>query len=322
MKRSIRSAVAQVFSFCLGASAQTLTGIESVEYDSSGNRYLISNKTSIIAQSAVNGALSVFGQGAVAEYGMEIMQGVLYAVVAGGVKGYDLATGSQVVNAPIPGGQMLNGMASDGDSLLWVTDTFGKSITQINVKNRQNPAVKKIGSATPGQPNGIYYDKPANRLVFINWGGNVQVNTMNLATNAVASVKTTDRTNCDGITRDKAGNWYISCWQPAPGIFKIAPDFSGAVTAMPGTFANPADIDYNPVADVIAVPNTTGNTIGLIQLDNAVAIRKPAHGSAQPARERLELFQGGQWILNVEAEHPARLYLVNGHALVPSPKSE
>jgi hypothetical protein len=298
-------------------SGQALTSIESVEYDSVNNRYLISNKTNIIAQSATDGSLSVFGQGAVAEFGMETMQGALYAVVGKGVKGYDLTTGKEVMTASITGAQMLNGMASDGDSLLWVTDTFGKSITQINVKNKQSPVVQKIVATTPGQPNGIYFDKGGNRLVIINWGNNVQVHTVDLsaATKTAVSVKTTDRNNCDGITRDQAGNWYIACWLPAPGVFKIAPDFSGALTPMTGTFAEPADMDYNPVANVIAVPNTTSKTIGLIQLGNGVGLKDARRRRPERVAAELGLTKGFSWRgFQGNAASP-KAYTLDGQAL-------
>jgi sugar lactone lactonase YvrE len=100
------------------------------------------------------------------------------------------------------------------------------------VANRQSPQVRKIVASTPGQPNGIFYEKGKNRLVFVNWGNNAPISAVDLGDSKVTTVKATDRGNCDGITRDRTGNWYISCWVPQPGVYKLAPDFSGSPVAM------------------------------------------------------------------------------------------
>jgi hypothetical protein len=313
MKSAILSLLGAAVLGAMNVSAQTLTGIESVEYDSVNNRYLISNKTNIIAQSATNGAWSFLGQGATSQYGMEIVKNVLYTLTGTvGVKGYDLTTGSEVFSVPLAGSQMLNGITGDGDSLIWITDTFGKSITQVNVTSKQ---FKKIVTAFSGQPNGIYFDKSKNRLVFINWGNNVQVNTVDLTNNTVASAKTTDRGNCDGITRDRAGNWYISCWLPQPGVFKIAPDFSGSLTAVPGTFSNPADMDYNHTADIIAVPNTTGNTVALVQLNNPVSLHSPAFSTKAKPQGVFWWNAGGMVMFDVNNPNGSGLYNIRGRSV-------
>jgi hypothetical protein len=247
-----------------GLPWQQMSDIESVEYDPIGNRYFISNTTHILVRSAEHGKLTVFGRDAAAEFGMEIMQGVLYAVVGAYVKGYDLENGKQVLSVAIPGTRLLNGMASDGDSLLWVTDTYGQTITQIHVDKSLQPRVQQIAAATPGQPNGIYHDASGNRLIFVNWGRDSQIQSLELKDKSLVTIKKTDRTNCDGITRDNQGYWYISCWGPEPGVFKIAPDFSGDLVSMPGTFSRPADMDFNPQAGLVVVPNASSHSLGFI----------------------------------------------------------
>ncbi len=294
--------------------AQSLTGIESVEFDSSHNRYLISNGDNIIAQSASDGTLSVFGSGT-AKFGMEVMDGVLYAITDGGVKGYDLETGEEVVDVPLTG-TMLNGMASNGENLLWITDTFGTSVTQVNVEDKQNPTVEKIVASTPAQPNGIYFDSLVSRLVFINWGNNVEIQSVLLTDpNAIKTEMSTSLGNCDGITRDRAGNWYVSCWVPESGVYKIAPDFSGVAVPIEGDFENPADMDYNPLDDVVVVPNTGNNSISLIQLENPVSLRFPAKGGTENISVPPEFFTVPQAIFPELSKGNVMWYNVLGKPL-------
>jgi hypothetical protein len=257
------------FTFSIG-QAQTLTTIESVEYDSANNRYLISNATNIIAQSATDGKLTVFGNGPKADLGMEILKGVLYAVVGRNVvKGYDLTTGSQVFTTTVADGQWFNGMTTDGDSLIWVTDSFGDKIIQINVNNKQTPKITKFAIDTAGKSNGIYYEKEKKRLVWVNWGDKMKINTWDLVALKEGVAKNTEINNCDGLVRDRIGNWYVSCQDPNSGVFKFAPDFSGNAIPVEGTYSNPADMSYNSKEDIIAVPNTKPISISLIKLNNA-----------------------------------------------------
>jgi hypothetical protein len=61
------------------------------------------------------------------------------------------------------------------------------------VTNKQSLQVKKIVASTPGQPNGIFYEKSKNRLVFVNWGNNAPISAVDLSDNKV-------RLNCDGLS--------------------------------------------------------------------------------------------------------------------------
>jgi len=70
--------------------AQTLTNIESVEYDPSQNRFFISNSSNII-QRAEDGTLDFFGN-ATASHGMEVMGDNLYDISNNTVKAFELVT--------------------------------------------------------------------------------------------------------------------------------------------------------------------------------------------------------------------------------------
>ena len=114
------------FIFSLSLGAQTYNGPESIEYDASNNRYLISNTSggNILARSA-SGTLTVFKSGiSPAPYGLEILNNVVYACCSGFIKGYSLTNGAQVFILNT-GATFLNGITSDGVNTLFATDFTG-----------------------------------------------------------------------------------------------------------------------------------------------------------------------------------------------------
>jgi len=250
---------------CIDSSfTQQLTSIESAEYDSSQNRYLISNRTSIIARDA-QGNLSTFGSGAIAEYAMEIVGNVLFTIAQSKVFGYDLVTGNQVAEITIPGVSFLNGMTHDDNNNLYVTDFRASKINKIDISNLNNPVVTDFVSNTNSSPNGIVFDKGNQRLVFVNWGTDVQIKAVDINTSNVTTLASTRLRNCDGIVMDKAGNFYISSWTPQR-ITQYDNQFSLAVTLTQANLNNPADLAYNSVDHEIGIPNSGNNTFTVIKL--------------------------------------------------------
>lgn len=254
MKLSLLFVLLPVF-----ALAQVFKG-ESVEYDAAGQRFLTSDDGTSIVQRAADGTVSYFGTGLKAKYGMEIMQGRLFALTITTLYAYDLATATQLAAIPIPGAMFLNGLASDGDSLLWATDFSTKKIHKINVADLQQPIVTTIIPIYDGTPNGLVYDAANNRLVVASWGSNAPINAVDLATNIITTLTTTNVSNIDGIDMDGQGNFYIASWAP-DRIIRYNADFSAPeVITVPG-LNNPADISYVIETDTLAIPNTAGNNI-------------------------------------------------------------
>lgn len=66
--------------------------------------------------------------------------------------------------------------------------------------------------ATIKTPNGIIYDGANNRCVFVTWGSNSPIQAMSLADSTISTLATSTYSNSDGITRDPAGFWYVTCW--------------------------------------------------------------------------------------------------------------
>ncbi|NEN22803.1 T9SS type A sorting domain-containing protein [Cryomorpha ignava] len=270
MKYILTSLLSLTVLLSFGQSLQT---VESVEYDHENQRFLVSNGNSIIAIDQSTGELSYFGN-ATASYGMEIMNGNLFAISDGLIQGFDLASGGESMSLSIPGSGFLNGMASNGESTIWVTDFSNDRIYEIDVSDLQNPTWEIVVSNTNSTPNGIVYDDQNNRLVFVNWGNNAPVKAVDLADYSVSTLTDTNLGNCDGIDNDSENNFYVSSWSPLR-ISKFNSTFSGTPETIiaPG-ISNPADICYAKQIDTLAIPNSGNNTVTFIGFDTAVGIEK------------------------------------------------
>ncbi|MDZ4822521.1 MAG: SMP-30/gluconolactonase/LRE family protein [Flavobacteriales bacterium] len=244
--------------------SQILSSVESVEYDADNNRWLASNGNNVIVVDGNGDEVDYFGNDPESDYGMEIMNSILFTIAGNHVKGFDLSTGSEVMDQAISGAQFLNGLASDGGSRLWVTDFNADKIHELDVSDLANVVVTEVVSDTQSTPNGIVFDESGNRLVFVNWGSNAKIKSVDLG-NAyeVMTLVTTSLGNCDGIDHDLNGNFYVSSWNPTR-ITKFYNEFTAnEIITAPGLSA-PADICYAEENDSLAIPNSNNNTITFV----------------------------------------------------------
>ena len=274
------------------SSAQVLNGPESIEWDEANSRWLIGNKGNgtILARSEA-GTLSNFVTGIPSgPYGIEILGNVLYACEGGFIRGYDLASGSNVFTLNL-NGTFLNGLTSDGVGNLYATDFSAKKIFKVDVNA---VTFSTLASGLAKTPNGIIYDGENDRCLYVTWGTNAPINAINLTTNAISTVLTTTLSNCDGITRDSCGNYYVSSWGNNK-LNKFDKSLTGTFTALSGTLSSPADIDtkFGTITDVIG--NTNGNnTLTFTSIDLPIA--EIVYGDV--TLTTTTTFSSYQWYLN------------------------
>lgn len=245
--------------FVITCYAQTnYNSPESIEFDYTNNRWLIANRAAgnILARSSATGTLSVFTTLPNAPYGIEIVGNTLYACDGASIKGYDLTTATEVFNVNI-GATFLNGITHDNNGNLYATDFTAKKIYRVKIATQQYTT---FVTGLAKSPNGIIYDQPNNRCVFVNWGSNAPIMAVNLTDSTTSTLTSTTLSNCDGIAKDGLGNYYVSSWG-LNGISKFNNTFSsGPITVVTG-LSNPADIFYNTVTDTLGAPNAgSGNT--------------------------------------------------------------
>lgn len=237
--------------------------IESIEYDPVNGRFLVSNGNNVQIANSAGNAVGQFGTEPKANYGMEVMGDALFTIISGGiVRAFDLTSGVQVSTITIPGTQFLNGMASDGESRIWVTDFGAKKVYEIDFSDMTNPQYEVIVANTVTTPNGICFDEVNNRLVFANWNSNAPIKAIDLDDYSVNTlVANTGVSNIDGIDNDSEGNFFISSWLPTARITKYNNDFSQSEIITVTGLSSPADICYAREIDTLAIPNSGNQTV-------------------------------------------------------------
>jgi len=243
------------------ADAQVFNSPESVEFDYARNRWLISNNGSgeILSKNSSSGELTVFASNIPSgPHGLEIIEDTVYACDGGTLKAFNLNTGEQIFSQSL-GASFLNGITKDTSKNLYITDFSAKKIFRFNAKNR---SFSTLAANTVSTPNGIIFDLPNNRCVFVNWGSAAPVKAIDIATGTISTLATTTLGNCDGIAKDGAGNYYISSWSGGSKITRFNPNFTSSSTVVSTGLSSPADICYNLLTDTLAVPNSgSGNTV-------------------------------------------------------------
>ncbi len=260
--------------------SQAYSGPESAEYDYANNRWLIANTSSheVLARNG-SGVLSVFASGLVSgPYGIEIAGNVLYCCSGASVKGYDLTTGANVFNLNV-GATFLNGLAHDNSGNLYATDFTAKKIYKIVIAAS---TFSVIATGLAQSPNGIIYDQPNNRCIFVNWGANAPIKAIDLNTFNVTTLVTTAYSNCDGIARDAAGNYYVSVWG-SQSVVRFDSAFANPTPIATG-LSNPADVFVNTSANMLAIPNSGNNTVSFINLTLGIFHPSPDESAIKSIR--------------------------------------
>lgn len=252
------SVFAMLFFEVFNSLAQSYSGPESVVFDYANDRYLISNNgANQILSRAANGTLSVFTASiSSGPHGLEIVGDTLYACDGSGLKLFSLSSGAPLGTINL-GGSFLNGITTDGTQYIYVTDFTQKKIFKVNVQDR---SFTTFISGLAKTPNGIIFDGPNQRIIWVTWGSGAPIMQASLADSIPVQLAATSLGNCDGIDADALGNYYVSAWS-ANGIFRFNNTFSGLPVQVVSGLSSPADIYYNKQSDTLVSPNAGNNTV-------------------------------------------------------------
>lgn len=270
-----------------GLLAQSFNSPESVEWDAANSRWLIANPGSGEIQAQIPGNNpTLFASGCTSgPYGIEILGNVLYANDGGRIRGFDLSNGTEVFNLNLQA-SFLNGLTTDGDSVLYATDFSAGKVYRINPTTNSYYALLTNMSETP---NGIVYDETNERCVIACWGGSAPVLAMSiLPPYNLTTVMNTSLGNVDGISRDQNGYYYLAAWSNNR-LNRVAPDFSGTPQALSQTLFSPADIDIKwDVIDTAGIPNSSNNTVTYLPLSSTAEV-----GESPKLSSSLHVFADG-----------------------------
>ena len=246
--------------------AQNLYNLpESVVYDSLYNRYLVSNWESghiVELDSADNQSYWVSNQQCFA--GLHIDGEILYVACREyGVKGFNLHTAEQVLNVPIPGASNINDIITDDSGNIFVSYPTGSLIYRVDIETQTYYVFVNSGILTP---NGMYFDRPNNRIVLVSYRMNSPVQAISLEDSSVTTLPAVTIHNLDGIARDNEGNWYVSSWF-YNAVYRFDPDFLNPPELIASFNDDPADIHVNLHNNILTVPLFFTSQVEFVQIE-------------------------------------------------------
>ena len=256
-------------SFPLFISDNLLNKPESAAFDSTQNRYLISNYgDGSIVQINSNGTQDYFITGLGKCLGNHIAGNTLYVSVKEysgitggvGVLGINLTTAQIEFNVAITLAATLDGIASDTSGNLFVIDTSGK-IFKIKISS-QNYSLY-VSSGLSAYPQDCIYDEVNNRLIVVAAASYAPIQSVNLEDSTISTVVVPPFGSMDGITIDQYGNIYVATHQGGC-IYCYNSVFNNPPQLISSGHNGPAGPHYNKRDNILAVPNFYSNSIDFI----------------------------------------------------------
>ncbi len=261
--------------------AQAYDEPESVVYDATNDRYLVSNKGDgdIISVPRLDpDGLTYFAQSFASSIrGIAIKDGSLYAAgtdndgITEHIYTLDLNTGNETNKLTVDQASFLNDIAIDEDGMLYFSDN-----NNIYIAPTEDTYTVLLADAGA---NGLLVDNDNNRLLY--------TDDTPTTGSAISAIDLTTKTSAtlinnpnfqwlDGLTVDHQGNYYVSCWSQPNAVYRYDPNFTSSVLASDGhngvDHSGAADIFYDQVNNILAVPNFTANTVDFIPFAQLSAI--------------------------------------------------
>ncbi len=197
---------------------------ESIIYDSLHHRYLIYNyQTGDIIQVDSNGTQRYFARGVHAIQGLEIVGNTVYVGCDSLIRGFDLETGTMVMDVYVTGVANLNDVTADTSGNLYAGDVFGTKIIKVNIISQQWWVF--VNGNGINRPNGLSYDKAHNRILVCSYRNHSPIQSISLADSSVTTIVNTTLTECDGITIDKYDRCYVTSWE-TNSIYRFDSNFT------------------------------------------------------------------------------------------------
>lgn len=245
-----------------------LNNPESVVYDSAFERYLVSNwEDGNIVQINSAGQQDNFNTELSSTAGLHIVGDTLFVSSNvgeySGVVGILLSSGRIVFHVNIPEKQLLNDITSDLAKNLYVTDCDANKIYKVSINNLNYTTFVDSGL---GYPNGIIYDSKNNRLLVLNGGlPNRPLISVNLEDSTISTVVETGINAIDGLSTDNNGNTYFSSWS-TDKVYRYNESYTNPPEVVSSGHNNPADIFFNKLNNILAIPNFHSNSVDFLQL--------------------------------------------------------
>jgi len=234
---------------------------EGMTYDPVGDRWFVSNYgDGAIVQIDKQGEQTYFSTYATSALGMHIVGNTLYVAspegATAGLLGFDLETGSLVVELPFVGMNIPNDLESDTSGFLYVTDWQANRILKVRLSDY---GYSVFVPSIP-LPNGIVFDRRLNRLLVCCEGeGQARIMAVSLADSSVTVVANAGTGDCDGLTIDGNGHYYFTSWATG-SVYQYDPLFVIRRLISNG-YSGPASIFFDSLNNVLAIPVLNENRV-------------------------------------------------------------
>lgn len=248
---------------CSPSKTQSYNNPESITYDKVSDRYFISNKAgnTIVQLNSDHKQTDFVSSDLNAPKGLLIVGDTLISVNNTSVQGFLLSDASRAFNISIEGSVFMNDVTTDNKGNLYVSDTSTGKIYQISIKTGEySTLVDSLVS-----PNGLLYDSQRNAILICNWGANAKIQSFSLSDSTLNVLVTTELSNLDGLTRDKAGNIYVSSWG-SNAVYRFDASFKNPPVVISEGHNGPADIFIVPESQKLCIPNFNSNKLEFIDL--------------------------------------------------------
>jgi hypothetical protein len=276
------------------ARAQNLLNApETVVWDSTNSRYLVSNMNSgDIIEIDRFGSYSIFSDVLTSTYGMAISGNTLfvssYTGPTAGLVGFDLTTREIVYQRPTTTfGE--NGITADTSGNIYVSDTGGNRV--IGIRTSDGYA---FNVAAVSLPNAIMFDARNNRLLVTSNVWWTPVYAVSLPGGAVSTV-TSLTGQFSGLAEDALHNLYIAFFNHGT-IYRLDSTLSGTPPPFSSAHNGPEGICFNKLHSTLVVPNLMGSWIDFMPQDIDVWMHSDFDFGTTP----LEVGFDGQSILEID----------------------
>jgi hypothetical protein len=210
---------------------------------------------------------SQFISGLTQPKGLCIVGDILYVADVTKLVAIDLQTAEKKFSVAITDSKFLNDICSDGGDLLYITDTQMNSIYKFKISTQEYYPLQLKGSIQ--SPNGILYMD--GNLIIVSFITSSPISQVDLSTNNVKILRTTNLDLLDGIQYDGSSTFYISSWkttsQSGVGfVHSIGKDFSGDFTLVAEKLSGPADFLLHN--NKLVIPEMNANKITIIDFNS------------------------------------------------------
>lgn len=236
---------------------------ESVAYNEVTESLLISNMGNgrILCMNK-KGKLTTFARGLKAPRGIKTQDSLLWVADNTKLHAYHLKTKKLLNTVNIEGAKMLNGIESDHQGKLYVTDTGAHKLFIHDPITGKTDSFK---SELLKSPNGIVYDAPRRQMFIVSYREASPILAFNVVTEVFSVFRQTLYDKLDGIAIDDLGRIYFSSWE-GKCVYMI-PQEQNRFLIWQDELQSPADIFFHKTTNEIIVPLFEKNQIKRFKVD-------------------------------------------------------